>query len=197
MKQTILITFAMMLSTSITHAQLQKIIVEQVENEGKVPGKTYRIYAELTNVKDQVLVVFGDSLHPLEIVSTKPFFQSTSGGALSKDSNRALIEKDPKLLYDSWVALGADDNYENSINILNLNFTDFEGGTRTSIRTKDGAWFCIPTEKQTQCKEDKKVLLMQLTTPGIVSGNISIMGKTSTGVSYTNHDVKFTCGVKK
>lgn len=197
MKHRSLIFVAMMLSAIIANAQFRNIVVEEVENEGKVPGKTYRIYAELTSVNDQVLVVFGDSLHPLEIQSTKPFFQSTSGGALSKDSNRALTEKDPKLRFDSWVTIGADDNYENAVSVLNLSFADFEGGARTSIRTKDGAWFCIPTEKQTQSKEDKKVLLMQLTTPGTVSGNISIMGKTSTGVSYTSHDVKFTCGGKK
>ncbi len=178
-------------------AQFQRIVIEEIENEGKVPGKTYRIYAELTNVKDQVLVVFGDSLHPLEIKSTKPFFQAETGGALSKDANRALVDKEDKLKFDSWLTIGATDNYENSVNTLNMDFSAFESGARTSIQTRDGAWFCIPTEKQTVCKENKRILLMQLTTPGQVTGKISIMGKTSTGVSYTNHDIAFTCGNKK
>jgi hypothetical protein len=179
------------------NAQFQKIIVEERENEGKVPGKTYRIYAELKNVKDQVLVVFGDSLHPLEITSTKPFFQSDAGGALSKDANRAMIEMDVKLRFDSWMTIGADDNYENAVNTLNMNFSNFESGTRTSLKTSDGAWFCIPTEKQTVCKEDKRILLMQLTTPGQITGKISLMGKTSTGVTFTSNDITFTCGGKK
>jgi hypothetical protein len=193
----ILLSGVLMLAAMAAQAQFKKIVVEEVENEGKVPGKTYRIYAELTNTKDQVLVVFGDSLHPLEINSTKPFFQSESGGALSKDIQRSQIESDHKLKFDSWVTIGSTDNYDNSVNLLNLNFKEFESGTRTSIKTKDGAWFCIPTEKQTVCKEDKKILLMQLTTPGEVTGNISLMGKTATGVTYTNHNIRFSCGGKK
>jgi hypothetical protein len=187
----------LMLAAMAAQAQFKRIVVEELENEGKVPGKTYRIYAELTNIKDQVLVVFGDSLHPLEINSTRPFFQSEYGGALSKDIQRAQVEKDIKLKFDSWVTIGSDDNYNNSLNLLNLNFNEFESGARTSIKTKDGAWFCIPTEKQTVCKEDKKILLMQLTTPGEVTGNISLMGKTSEGVTYTNHNIRFSCGGKK
>jgi hypothetical protein len=179
------------------HAQFKQLVVEEVENEAKVPGKTYRVYAEMTTVGDQIFVVYGDSAHPMEVNCTKPFFQSKEGGPLSKNSSRNLIESTPTLKYDSWVTIGSIDNYDNNVNILNVSFDEFEKSSKEGFKTKDGAWFCIPTDKQASCKEDKRILLMQFTTEGEVKGKINIMGKSKAGETYNAHDVAFTCGGKK
>lgn len=176
-------------------AQFKGFITEQVENEGKVPGSTWRIYAEMTNKGDALFVVFGDSTHEIEIKSTQPFYQSKEGGALAKDANRKDAVENAGLRYDSWVTIGAEDNYNNNVSPLNFDFTTFESGG-SIVSGKEGAWFCIPTEKQAYCGEDKRILLMQLTTTGRITGKLSLMGKTKDGESYTNYDQRFECGKK-
>jgi len=176
------------------NAQLKGIITEQVENEGKVPGRTWRVYAEMTDSGDQLFVAFGDSVHKIEIKSTKPFYQSKAGGALSKDSNRKEASEDPKLKFDSWITIGAEDNYNNNMNTLNLDLSIFESRGGAIDSGKEGAWFCIPTDKQAYAGDDKRILLMQLTSEGRISGKLSLMGKSKDGVSYTKYDEKFECG---
>ena len=190
-----LLIIALLLSASV-NAQFKGFITEQIENEGKVPGKTWRIYAEMTNPGDQLFVVFGDSLHKIEIKSNRPFYQSKAGGALSKDSNRKEASEDPKLKHDSWITIGAEDNYNNNMNTLNLDLSLFESQGGAIDSDKEGAWFCIPTDKQAYCGEDKRILLMQLTTEGSITGKLSLMGKSKDGASYTKYDQTFQCGKK-
>ena len=194
MRSRISIFTCFLLLSVFGNAQFKGFITEQVDNEGKAPGRTWRVYAEMTNVGDQLFVVFGDSVHKIEIKSTKPFYQSKAGGALSKDSNRKEASEDPKLKHDSWITIGAEDNYNNNMNILNLDLSIFEGRGGAIDSGKEGAWFCIPTDKQAYCGEDKRILLMQLTTEGHISGKLSLMGKSKDGVSYTKYDEKFECG---
>jgi hypothetical protein len=184
-----------LLTCAEASAQFKGFITEQVENEGKVPGQTWRIYAEMTNTRDALFVVFGDSKHTIEIKSTEPFYQSPEGGALAKESNRKDATDSPALRFDSWVTIGAEDNYNNNVSPLNLDLTSFESGG-SIVSGKEGAWFCIPTEKQAYCGEDKRILLMQLTTEGRISGKLSLMGKTKDGESYTEYDQTFECGKK-
>jgi hypothetical protein len=194
MRSRISIITCFLLLSVFGNAQFKGFITEQVENEGKVPGRTWRVYAEMTNVGDQLFVVFGDSVHKIEIKSTKPFYQSKAGGALSKDSNRKEASEDPKLKHDSWITIGSEDNYNNNMNILNLDLSIFEGRGGAIDSGKEGAWFCIPTDKQAYCGEGKRILLMQLTTEGRINGKLSLMGKSKDGVSYTKYDQTFQCG---
>ncbi len=197
MRKKVLIVLIGALSPLMALTQIKQLSVQEVDNEGKVPGRTYRVFAEMTNVKDQIYVIFGDSTHTLEIKSTKPFFQSKRGGAFSKNSNRKEAGENDSLRYDSWVTIGAVDNYDNNVSVLNVNFDEFEKSGGAIKVKKDGAWFCIPTDQQAWAKEDKRLLLMQLTTAGEVDGKISVMGKTAAGESYTLHDLTFACGSKK
>jgi hypothetical protein len=196
MRHTLASVACLLIIHSAALAQFKGFITEQIENEGKVPGKTWRVYAEMTNVGDQLFVVFGDSVHKIEIRSTKPFYQSKAGGALSKDSNRKEASEDPQLKSDSWITIGSEDNYNNNMNTLNLDLSLFESRGSAIDSGKEGAWFCIPTDKQAYCSEDKRILLMQLTTEGRISGKISLMGKTKDGESYTKYDQTFECGKK-
>jgi hypothetical protein len=94
------------------------------------------------------------------------------------------------------VTIGAEDNYENSMNTLNMDFTAFEEKGAAINSGKEGAWFCLPTDKQGACGDNKRVLLMQLTSQGKISGKLSIMGKTKDGTSYTKYNQTFECGKK-
>ncbi|MFN5295538.1 MAG: hypothetical protein ACK5BL_08415 [Flavobacteriales bacterium] len=196
MRKALFILICGMLCSTASFSQYKGLVTEQVENEGKVPGRTWRIYAQMTNVGDQLFVVFGDSAHKIEIKSSKPFYQAKTGGALSKDSNRKEASEDPSLKFDSWVTIGAEDNYNNNINTLNLDLSLFESRGGAIDSGKEGAWFCIPTDKQAYAGEDKRILLMQLTSAGTISGKLSLMGKSKDGESYTKYDQTFQCGKK-
>ena len=171
------------------NGQFKQLIIEQVENEGKVKGKTYRIFAELESEGDQVFVIFGDTQHPLSITSDEPFYQDDFGGALSKETNRKAARESKTLAFDSYLTVGATDNYENNVQVLKLDLTDFEEKGK-GFGTTDGAWFCMPTDKQAYCGASKRILLMQLTTAGRIQGSINIMGKNKDGEAYTVNDVK-------
>lgn len=174
-------------------AQYKGVVVEKVDNKGAVEGTTYRIYIELVNEKDQVHVVFGDAEHPMSIESTKPFYQSSYGGAMSISVNKKAAQEDPKLACDSWVTIGAPDNYDNYVNNFLMDFTAFEesGGP---IKTADGAWFCTPDHRQVFCGPSKKILVMQLTTSGKLTAKFSIQGRTAAGENFQQHDIVVTAG---
>lgn len=193
----ILLAALIMAAPVLTFAQVTQLVVEEVDNGGNVKGRTYRVYAELTSVKDQIYVIFGDSSHKLEVNSTKPFYQCSYGGPLSRDSNRKQANENAQLRFDSWITIGATDNYDNNVQLLNVDLTEFESkGSAISI-PKDGAWFCVPTDKQAYCGENKRILLMQLTTEGKINGILNIMGKTAAGVMYEKYGLKFSTEEKK
>lgn len=172
-------------------AQFKRVVVEEVQNHGMVKGKTFRVYLEMTSKNDQIMMIYGDRENPLSISATRPFFQALTGGALSRDVNRNLTATTDSLKYDSWLTIGAEDNYENNLSQLNLNLTGFER-EGNAVETNDGAWFCVPTDKQTRCKEDKRILIMQLTTEGEISGLINIMGRTASGANFQEKGIRFS-----
>lgn len=166
----------------VASAQFSHIEVEEVDNKGVVPGRTYRVYAVMEQEGDVIDAIFGEQNAPLKIESTKPFWQHPKGGPLSSDVQRYDTMEDETLLYDSWVTIGAEDNYKNAVsefppneNILGA--FDVEGG---SIETSNGAWFVTPDKQQAFAPADKRILLMQLTTEGKVDGLINIHGRTKT-----------------
>jgi hypothetical protein len=190
------IIFGWMVLTGLSAtAQFEGIEVEQVDNAAAVPGRTYRFYVKLANDSDQVHMVYGDAKHGLEIKSSKPFYQSPEGGPFSMQINRKLSADEPTVRYDSWLTIGALDNYDNETTNFLLKTEEFET-TGGSISTSDGAWFCIPGKPQTYAGSDRRVLIAQLTTEGIISGKISIMGRTAKGEVFHAYDVELKAGKK-
>ncbi|MCB0761580.1 MAG: hypothetical protein KDC12_08665, partial [Flavobacteriales bacterium] len=173
-------------------AQFVQLVVEEVNNNGAVPGRTYRIYAVVKNADDHIHAVFGEDGHPLKVESTQPFFQSEYGGGMSKEVNRASLADHKELNYDSWVTIGAEDNYSNALNVFIMTLDEFEAGK--TLQTSDGAWFVTPDNSQAFAGEDKKILLLQLTTEGVVNGVINLQGRTAAGEIFKEYDLTFTCG---
>jgi hypothetical protein len=186
-----------LISSCMGYGQLQNLSVEVIENEGKVKGKTYLLYANLTDSADKILVVYADTLHPLVIKSNKPFYQSPLGGPLAKDSNRKLVSENPSVRYDSWITIGGDDNYDCSINFLTIDFKDFEEKGAAIVIPRDGAWYTIPTDHASTAGSDKKVLLGQFTTEGNLEGSLSLMGRDKSGTTFYSKGVTFQSKGKK
>lgn len=175
MKQLILTAIAAIIATAAS-AQFKRLIVEEVDNGGAVPGRTFRIYAELSHPEDHLHAVYGDAEVPMVISSTKPFYQHEDGGALSKDVLRKRAQENPALKYDSWFTIGLEDNYVNQLQTFGLDFTAFEEGK--SLNTSDGIWFATPDGSQVYARNKNRVLIMQLTTEGTVTGTINLQGRT-------------------
>jgi hypothetical protein len=69
----------------------------------------------------------------------------------------------------------------------------------------NSAWFATPDRKQTRAGKDKRILLMQLTTKGKVTGRINLHGRekeifdaegnlTDGGFVIEEKNITFTCG---
>ena len=176
-----LLTFVLLLgTTTYASAQFVRLEVDYIDNMGKVPGETYRVYAVMENEGDILDAVYGEASAPLKVSSTKPFYQHPKGGALSADIQRYDTTLDETLLYDSWVTIGAEDNYMNAVSgfIMEDALAVFDQGNE--LVTNDGAWFVTPDKRQAAAGPSKRILLMQLTTIGDVEGLINLHGRTKT-----------------
>ena len=176
-----LLTFVLLLgTTTYASAQFVRLEVDYIDNMGKVPGETYRVYAVMENEGDILDAVYGEASAPLKVSSTKPFYQHPKGGALSADIQRYDTTLDETLLYDSWVTIGAEDNYMNAVSgfIMEDALAVFDQGNE--LLTNDGAWFVTPDKRQAAAGPSKRILLMQLTTIGDVEGLINLHGRTKT-----------------
>lgn len=162
--------------TFSSFAQFKALVVEEVDNKGLVPGKTYRIYAQMEAEGDIIDAVFGDGEDDLEVTSTAPFFQHVQGGNSANELQRSLVQSEPGLPFDSWVTIGYEDNYMNALTAFLMDFTEFEKGGR--LYTNNGAWFVTPDMRQAAAGPDGKLLLMQLTTEGDISGRLNLHGRT-------------------
>lgn len=167
-----------------SQAQFERLEVEEISS---VDGyKTYRVYAVLKSKGDLLDAVFGEKGNPTTINSTSPFYQHPNGGALAKDIQKSNLSQYPKLQYDSWVTIGYDNNYMNSVMFFGSMTTDsvaiekdfridFEKGK--NILITDGAWFVTPDQLQARGDDKNRVLLMQLTTKGKVTGSLNLHGR--------------------
>ena len=175
---TILFTAVLMtLMVAPLSAQFLRLEVDEIDNEGKVPGKTFRVFAVFENEGDILDAIYGEASALLSITSTKPFYQHPKGGPLSTDIQRYDLSVNPELAYDSWVTIGSEDNYMNSLSGFIMEFGEFEtsGG---KLETSNGAWFVTPDKRQSMAGASKRILLMQLTTEGKINGLINLHGRT-------------------
>jgi hypothetical protein len=184
-------------------AQFSRLLVEEVPNKGVVPGKTYRIYAVMEREGDVIDAVYGEKNAPLRITSTAPFYQHPKGNALSADIQRYDLQNDNKLKYDSWFTIGSEDNYMNRLTGFLVDFAAFESGQ--TFETNNGAWFVTPDQPQGRAPKDKRILLMQLTSVGTITGVINLHGRTFVELDASGNPVSapkeikaegltFTCG---
>ncbi|MDG2311356.1 MAG: hypothetical protein P8L64_03095 [Flavobacteriales bacterium] len=173
----LVILFSLTLSLN---AQFVKLEVDNIDNGGIVPGKTYRIYAVYETAGDIIDAVYAKKGFPIMIHSTKPFYQHPRGGALSRDIQRSDLAMYPELAFDSWVTIALEDNYVNEMLSVTIDFQTFEQGG--SLQSNNGAWYAFPGAskggaRQTISGASKRILLMQLTTEGDVKGLINIHGR--------------------
>jgi hypothetical protein len=153
---------------------------------------TMRLYAEFTSSTDQLNAVYGDSQNDLYIRSENGFYQNPFGGPTSTSINPALFGVFPSLAYDSWVTIGSEDQIDNAMLDIGIDWTGFENGG--DIETDNGIRFSIPDDMQGFAGDDLRVLIGQFTTYGWDSqiyGSINLQGKQGNLETFVARDQYF------
>lgn len=150
------------------------LIVEKVDNQGTVPGATYRLYAKLPDAQSSLHMVWGTEEHPLTIQSSAPFYQNEMGGYSAAFYNPNVVQYSNALKYDSWITLGHENNEGNGMWDIGIDFSAFNSGG--SIQTSNGAWFLLPTDSKCTPASNGLVLLAQFTSTGKVTGTMNLQG---------------------
>jgi len=167
------------------HSQIVQIIAEpfaQHDTTGiaDLEGMTtYRIYAEMTNVDDELSAIFGDSESPLHISSTTGFYNNTLGSDLGWEVNPALLAFFPLVNYDSWLTIGASNSAEgaNMGNTIGME-SAFESFNSNGAFIVDdfigGSIFTLAGDPAAAAGEDFRVLIAQLTTSGTIESSLNM-----------------------
>jgi hypothetical protein len=153
---------------------------------------TLSLYAEFTDSNDQLNAVFGDAQSSLYIRSEHGFYQNPFGGPTSISINPALIPLFPSLAYDSWVTIGSENQVDNAMLDIGIDWTEFENGG--NIETDNGTWFATPDDMQVMAGDDLRVLIGQFTTYGWDSqiyGSINLQGKQGGFETFVARDQYF------
>lgn len=167
-----------------------ELVVEQVENNGLVPGQTFRVYAQLASPQHTLHAIFGEPGDPMSIQTTGAFYQHPLGNYSSADVNAAVVQMDPALAFDSWVTIGAENNAGNNLWTIGVDYSTFESGN--GFETDNGAWFVVPTDEFAKPVTSTLVLLMQVTTTGVASGNLNLQGWDQEGMPWQARNLTFS-----
>lgn len=169
-------------SSQLTGVQLVEIVDHDTTGIDELVGmKTYRLYAEFTNVADQVSYVFGDSAAPLVISSPTGFFHHSVGDNLGENINVIFFSYFPSSEFDSWLTIGLEPEdvftgYGVSAVGMDDAWEEFNSGEGSLIlNTPNGSgWFVLSDTEYAAAGSDLKVLLAQLTTSGEISGELNL-----------------------
>ncbi|MFN5294702.1 MAG: T9SS type A sorting domain-containing protein [Flavobacteriales bacterium] len=167
-----------------------RLVVQEINHAGtNATGRTFRVYAQLPSAQYSLQVVYGDAAHPMRIESSAPFFQSPFAGASSAGVSAAALQADPSVQYDSWITVGYENNEDNNLWDLGVDFSSFDqGGT---IAANNGGWFLVPTDEKCAPDAQGLVLIGQFTSTGEINGVLNLQGKTGEGETWRQHGLTF------
>ncbi|MCH2142911.1 MAG: hypothetical protein MK077_07955 [Phycisphaerales bacterium] len=106
---------------------------------------TVRIYAVMDD-GERLDAVAGDTNNNKTLTTSTSFYQNSLGGPMSTNINSALFPLAPSLEFDSWVTIGSEDNIDNALNSIGIDWTNFENGG--DLSTDNGTWYITPKDPQ-------------------------------------------------
>ena len=159
----------------------------EVHAEDIVSGfTTFRIYQNMQNLDDFLSAVIGNEDAPFVFETTTGFYNSQYGGAVASSINPAFLPFFPDVGADSWVTIGIESqNVGDEVAISTVESTDqpwvnaFAFGQALSgqnIYMNDatgGAWYVLNNTPNGVPDENGRVLIMQVTTSGELSGTFN------------------------
>ncbi|MBV42159.1 MAG: hypothetical protein CL834_03915, partial [Crocinitomicaceae bacterium] len=159
----------------------------EVYAEGLVTGMTtYRFYQNMANDDDFLSSIYGNEDAPWSLNVSSSFYNSSFGGTTAAAINPLLLDFFPDLGADSWVTIGIESQptgAEADISVVESEnqpwISAFAAGSAIdgqSIAMNDatgGAWYVLNGSPNGLPDESGRVLLMQVTTDGELSGTIN------------------------
>ena len=174
------------LNTSIVSAQYS-LTVEASAPAG-APGTTYKFYVNMSDASDRMSAVFGNNEMPLDISVPEGAFSSTFNASWSASGiNPAFLPIFPDMADDTYATIGltgpaassgiadaADPSIvEDSAQPVTPFFTT-SGSTHLLSNTLTGSsYYVLNTAGNGLPDADMRVLVMQVTTTGSISGTIN------------------------
>jgi hypothetical protein len=146
------------------------------------PGTTLRFYVNMANSTDVLMSVFGSADSPLIINAPSGIFNSPLNASWSASGiSPAFLSVFPEMADDSYGTIGldgpaspssgeADPNLLEGTGLINTFYTE-EGAT--ALNMNDGGWSIIPTATNGLADDEERVIIMQITTNGELSGIIN------------------------
>ena len=163
----------------------------QVEEHavGGIEGMTtYRFYIGMENASDFLSAMYGNLQNPLTVSTSEGFYNDTfATGATADGINPAFFPLFPSLEYDSWVTIGTSSQVSGSqvaASTVESSFQPWVGAfnSTSGMSGQDfaiddwygGAWYVTNgAPNGVADAENQRVLIMQLTTAGDLSGTLN------------------------
>ena len=153
--------------------------------DGDLAGMTtYRVYVVLPEEGDFLSSVSGEGSFSTQLRTTTSFYQHPLGSHTPNFLNPALYGGFPELEYDSYVTIGLDQMPdlgagEGTIDAVQTPdapwYSNFENGDDIVIGSLfGGAYFTLNGNANGYAGADGKVLVAQLTTDGILNGQLFV-----------------------
>ena len=144
---------------------------------------TYRFYQSMVHEDDFLSAVYGNSDASMSLNVSDGFYNDPLGGATAASINPLLFSSFPELTADSWVTIGIESlPTGGETDILSMQSanqpwisaftagTDEDGQSFIVDDESGGAWYILNGAPNGLPDENGRVLLMQLTTAGSISG---------------------------
>jgi hypothetical protein len=137
---------------------------------------TIRVYA---NIPDnwEIQVMYGFSLHPLNVTAPEGFYHNNLGGPTSADIDPLAFTLDPLLAFDSWITIGWENSINNGIAEVPVDaqfLNDWEAGSDLIANDLFGGNIIVTTLPEAfppnTADENGRVLVAQFTSNGPIDG---------------------------
>ena len=178
--------------------EMSSVSVEIVEvnNQGRVPGNTFRVYAVMPSPKYSVGVIFGNNQHVLKVETTGTFYHSWEGAFATVGGYDSYVTIGETRLIDEVVAHHASIDFDNFIAggslTMGIEGGDGIGGGQAVYLKDPNTRDRVFVEPYSVGKKANRVLLMQLTTDGTITGILNLSGRDDQGEGWVAYDLSFT-----
>ncbi len=149
---------------------------------------TYRLYITTSSPSDQLSAIYGNIDEPSALQSSGSIFQASPIGDITANGiNPDVWDFFPSNEFDSYVTIGIETpansaQGEGDISILESSTSPWtasfepEDGTWSNGFTLEditgGSWFVLPNFNNGIAGDDQRILIAQITTDGVLSGNL-------------------------
>jgi hypothetical protein len=162
------------------------LVIESTEAVGE--GITYRFYVQMQQSTDRLSAVFGTDEFTLAVSTPEGAFNSPYNGSWSASGiNPAFLPIFPDLVDDTYATIGltgpatssglanaADPSIVEDLEQPITPFFNTPGATNLLSNTLTGAsWYLLNTASNGLPDEQGRVLIMQVTTTGVITGRIN------------------------